>query len=525
MTKSIIKLAKRYHRRSVDTRGSIEDDNLTAHAAARVLLSLRTNRTRVKHTSATPILEFVGERLDVPVAMLVADIEAPTNGELAAVAAALFALDSADTALNRKLSHLCAILNLDEIDVQILNVFAHAVRAPAFRNFLDLIDIGASCTVMTVSALALLTGIEPLEVEKRLARQGPLTDTNLIEDHKDGEYATGDMLRGIVSCQGDTLAEVERFILPDTEHSMLTWDDFDHLGPARELAAKILQAGKPVSILLYGEPGTGKSEFARVLARHVGRGASFAGVVGDHDDEEPDRRARLGHLGMLRRICAMRNDRVVVVDEADDVLVISHHRRASKQFINRLVEDPKTSTIWIVNNPGALDDASVRRMVLAVHFEPLPVAVRARIASHVAETEGVPLMKDEVNRLAALPANAAVIASGISAAGLSGGGAEAAQEAVTSILQAMGQASRPANLPEGTYDAALSCADIDLADLARSLGAAPAQGWSLLLAGPSGTGKTAFARHLAERIGIELMVKRPSDLLSPFVGQTEARIA
>ena len=48
---------------------------------------------------------------------------------------------------------------------------------------------------------------------------------------------------------------------------------------------------------------------------------------------------------------------------------------------------------------------------------------------------------------------------------------------------------------------------------------------SLLLTGPPGTGKTALAAALAERLDRPLLVKRASDLLSKWVGETEARIA
>jgi len=49
--------------------------------------------------------------------------------------------------------------------------------------------------------------------------------------------------------------------------------------------------------------------------------------------------------------------------------------------------------------------------------------------------------------------------------------------------------------------------------------------FSLLLTGPPGTGKTALAHHLAERLDRPLIVKRASDLLSKWVGGTEANIA
>lgn len=48
---------------------------------------------------------------------------------------------------------------------------------------------------------------------------------------------------------------------------------------------------------------------------------------------------------------------------------------------------------------------------------------------------------------------------------------------------------------------------------------------SLLLSGPSGSGKSAFARHLAERMGCEVVEKRASDLLGQYVGETEKQIA
>ena len=48
---------------------------------------------------------------------------------------------------------------------------------------------------------------------------------------------------------------------------------------------------------------------------------------------------------------------------------------------------------------------------------------------------------------------------------------------------------------------------------------------NLLFWGPPGTGKSFLARHLVEQIGRPLIVKRSSDLLGPYVGMTEARIA
>ena len=47
---------------------------------------------------------------------------------------------------------------------------------------------------------------------------------------------------------------------------------------------------------------------------------------------------------------------------------------------------------------------------------------------------------------------------------------------------------------------------------------------NMLLYGPPGTGKTEFAKHLARTLGRRLIVKKASDLLNSFVGETEKQI-
>ena len=50
------------------------------------------------------------------------------------------------------------------------------------------------------------------------------------------------------------------------------------------------------------------------------------------------------------------------------------------------------------------------------------------------------------------------------------------------------------------------------------------RGLNLLFYGVPGSGKTAFAHHLADFLGLNPIVKRGSDLMSPFVGMTEKAI-
>lgn len=55
--------------------------------------------------------------------------------------------------------------------------------------------------------------------------------------------------------------------------------------------------------------------------------------------------------------------------------------------------------------------------------------------------------------------------------------------------------------------------------------AATGAGLRLLFGGPPGGGKTQYALWLAKRLGRDVMLKRPSDLLSKYIGDSEKQIA
>jgi SpoVK/Ycf46/Vps4 family AAA+-type ATPase len=73
-------------------------------------------------------------------------------------------------------------------------------------------------------------------------------------------------------------------------------------------------------------------------------------------------------------------------------------------------------------------------------------------------------------------------------------------------------------LPE-VYDPAFIAADANLAHIAEGL--MMSRSGRLCLDGPPGTGKTAFARWLAERMSLPIVIKRASDLMSKWVGENE----
>ena len=70
---------------------------------------------------------------------------------------------------------------------------------------------------------------------------------------------------------------------------------------------------------------------------------------------------------------------------------------------------------------------------------------------------------------------------------------------------------RPPQGPPPRFDLGLIQSDTEPVTLAERLVTNADRGFSLCLQSPPGTGKSAFARYLAERLGLEVLQKRAVD--------------
>lgn len=98
---------------------------------------------------------------------------------------------------------------------------------------------------------------------------------------------------------------------------------------------------------------------------------------------------------------------------------------------------------------------------------------------------------------------------------------------ISGVLSAQGHGElrieKSGVLEPGVYDISNLNADTDLARIASGLKNRPSG--RLCLYGPPGTGKTAFGHWLAREMDRPLLLKKASDLLAPYLGETEANLA
>ena len=333
----------------------------------------------------------------------------------------------------------------------------------------------------------------------------------------------------------------------------LPWSAFAHLGQdAEDVRASLASAlgrdpsagandRKPgVNLLFYGEPGTGKTEFARTLCGEIGARLYDIGrhELGPEARETPSRWACLEYA--LESL-ADEPGAVVLFDEMEDLPL------RPKQWLNRLLEENRTPILWTCNATDfyrSHQSFFIDRILHALEFRRVPRSVTAGVYGRILGARGLPedtatalsgefaRMEDVTPRQVTLAADAATAVAG-GGGGTSDGAPDSPDsEVADAIRRAVSRKRRlrrgffPADeAPPRHYDPALLRADRDLRELADRITACGPRRIGLLFSGPPGTGKTAFVRHLADRWERELLVRRASDLLGSFVGETEKNLA
>lgn len=435
------------------------------------------------------------------------------------------------TGLDARLQWLGRTVDLDQLDVDILR---HLVRARMFEPYSQLLQLFVNgprvSNEVHIDVLAALLGKSAMTVHKRMEPGSALLSAGLVTDCRGGDWTASALALRIAQMPTNQPAKLAKGLLGSAPVPTLNWDNFTHLGDLGELARKLVHESSRrrsgLNILLYGLPGTGKSEFARVLAQACGLHAVMVGAT-DEFGTEPERSERLGHLAICRSLVRRSSEHLLIVDEAEDLMIqpsflASKH---SKLYLNNLVERSTSPTIWIVNDHNLLGSAVLRRMTLAIEFRMPNRALRRKLVGEMVEQQRLSFEPAERDNLAAVQVAPAVLRNAVQAAAWTDRHASTALAAAASIARALGAEPNTQCGPAVRFDPSLCGADVDLEFLVSRLATARVPNWSLLASGPPGTGKSALARYIAGRLSMEVIEKRASDLLNMYVGNTEKAIA
>lgn len=314
--------------------------------------------------------------------------------------------------------------------------------------------------------------------------------------------------------------------------------------PKTKVLSQLLCGENPVSILLYGKPGSGKTEYAKSLAKMTGKKV----IMFKNESEFSNEKASLCKLNLL--LSLNRQDSILIVDEADSILSTIEFTLKGpsisnkKGLINKMLDNCQNKVIWIVNYIGEIDSSTKRRFTMSCKFGSMPKQILENILLSKLE----PLCISE-------PAQMCIMRR-FEKYNITGSSVDNIVKAISSFKDVdekvllrdaeviLRENSLLLNGPNkmrcnvgGSYDSSVLNTSMRAESIVKMLKNAQAfaekhqmangntSGVRMLFYGVSGTGKTEFARYLSQMLGKEILLKRVSDIFGMYVGQTEKNIA
>ena len=333
--------------------------------------------------------------------------------------------------------------------------------------------------------------------------------------------------------------------------SELTLTDYPHVeADARYLAALLKSATerseKGVNVLIYGAPGTGKTEFAKVISALSGA-ELYEVECFDREGQSLSGKERYRSLQVSQSFLKGRGDTVLLFDEVEDVfpsnpsemlnlfLGDDNHRGSvnGKAWVNQTLENNPVPTIWISNSINQIDPAYRRRFQFHLELKNPPQNVRANITrKHLV---GLDVSEEFVEKLAIRKTlTPAQIHAAARFAQLTHGQVEDGVEAL--MLKQLERSDEALGYKDendkSQYRPLVTTYDLSLLNIEtrhpveKIIAALKNKGHgSLCFFGMPGTGKTALGEHIAKSMERPLIIKKASDLMSKYVGETEQQMA
>ncbi len=410
------------------------------------------------------------------------------------------------------------------------------------------------------AAIAAVAGVderdvaEALRAGSRLERIGMVE--NLISEHNITDLAdlmkVSDQLPPVLMREYQGPHDLMAVFTRPVVKSSLSGRDFQFVAEDLQVLGTLLRQAvarrEPgVNVLLYGPPGTGKTELAKVAAEEAGLDL-YEVEYADRDGNSLTGRDRYRSLQISQQFLKASEQVALLFDEVEDVfpplssdtmhlmarldsaLEAPHSASVSgKAWVNQILETNPVPVVWVTNRIEQIDPAFRRRFQYHLELKSPPPGARLglvqRALSEVKVGDGFAAKLAE--RRALTPAQ---IRTAVRFAQLAGDGEDCEKLIERQLLnadKALGSAGqeRGARVTVTRYEPELLNCESRF-EISRIVEALQRRGrGNLCFFGPPGSGKTALAEHIAQQLHRPLMVRQASDLVSKFVGETEANMA
>ena len=364
------------------------------------------------------------------------------------------------------------------------------------------------------------------EIREAFAQNGPLFETGILKNRY-GDNEFNKTFLGLLTMNFKSCKEVRDVLVGSPLSTTLKRENFDYMLDDFDKVSEILTNGintnsKGINILLYGLPGTGKTEIAKTICNR----ARLNLYTTSEKQEEKD--GRLSNLAQMQTVLKNEERSVILFDEAEDVFSLYPFSRhsPSKLYINRILENNKRPTIWITNNLEDMDKAYVRRFSIALEISNPDERAKINAWKRIFEKYELEISDENIKGLVnKYQVPISMIETAVKNAKIVNN-INFVDYTLEHLTMAMtGKVKRKKKSNGVKFNTKLLNTDIDLEKLANQINNKKLNNFSLCLYGAPGTGKTAFCEHLADLLGLSIIKKRASDINSKWVGETEQNIA
>lgn len=447
--------------------------------------------------------------------------------------------------VRKNLALLQECFGLSELETNILYVIGLFDKMS--RYYGDKLDYFEFCLL-----LASVLQTSPTKIQKLLMADMPLRKFDFIDDRRrSGEFELESFTERLMQ-EPFSKQEMMKKIARIYPKSTLEKEDFSYMKEKLDVLLDYCKNAKNPSIFLYGRAGVGKNEIAALIAKELHKDLWEIHNINNQGEIEKDRLEQF-----IRAQAMLKADKsVILLDECEEFFPSLYPKynedKPSKNTLNKMLESVKIPSIFL-SNSAAIDPAFLRRFDIVLEIHAPPKEKKQTIIEKALKSQRIQLDSMIISQISESSLSQGVLLQAckvtktLAKHKLSTQSPKERQKSIKeSLIQVLNEhlklqgqkliaTSKPKSLP---YDMSLINASVDMKSLCEriksvcgardskeSATADSTQGIRILAYGMAGSGKSEFAKALAKELDKPIMLKKASDLLSMWVGESEQNIA
>lgn len=243
-------------------------------------------------------------------------------------------LNKADgsTPTHQSIEVLAQSAELDRVECGLVDFVEKKDSIKGFRDFLR--ETGFDSYRDHYASVAAALGVPVRDIQHRLHRRSTLNRLQLVKKGSrrcdlEDFLSSEDLLDDLLALEPTTPEELLTAIAEPCPSAEWSLGDFPHLERDSRRMTTVLRNGAQaqgagINALLYGAPGTGKTQFAYAVAGAAGL-TPYQVKTADDEGDGLSRSGRLGAYQLTQRLLRGRSDCVIVFDEVEDVFATSEN--------------------------------------------------------------------------------------------------------------------------------------------------------------------------------------------------------